>query len=152
MTKKILRTTPEHPDYKSLIIELDKILAVFDGEDHAFYNQFNSSDVIPYAILAYTQQNDCVGCGALKPYDDETIEIKRMFVQEAYRNQNFALAIITALENWAVELGFKKIVLETGVNQIAARKLYAKAGYNIIPNYPPYHGVEASYCFGKSVR
>ncbi|WP_407644578.1 hypothetical protein [Croceimicrobium hydrocarbonivorans] len=41
------------------------------------------------------------------------------------------------------------MILETGINQPEAIRLYEKNGYQRIPNYPPYEGVETSYCFEK---
>jgi hypothetical protein len=53
------------------------------------------------------------------------------------------------LEAWAKELQYKKIVLETGKRQVDAVQLYLKNGYQIIPNYGQYVGVENSVCFEK---
>jgi len=39
--------------------------------------------------------------------------------------------------------------LETGINQPEAMSLYEKSGFKRIPNYPPYVGVESSFCFEK---
>ena len=38
---KIQRTSSENPDFKKLVELLDADLAIRDGEDHAFYAQFN---------------------------------------------------------------------------------------------------------------
>jgi len=55
------------------------------------------------------------------------------------------------LESWASELNFKYCVLETGKRQPEAIALYKKNGYQIIPNYGQYHGIENSICFQKTV-
>ena len=34
------RTNSENIDFRNLVKELDKILAVLDGDDHAFFDQF----------------------------------------------------------------------------------------------------------------
>jgi len=55
------------------------------------------------------------------------------------------------LEHWAVELGYKKCVLETGKRQPDAIALYTKQGYESIPNYGQYMGMENSVCFEKEL-
>jgi GNAT superfamily N-acetyltransferase len=144
----IKRTTSEDTDFKMLVAALDKDLALRDGDEHSFYAQFNSIASIPYVVVAYDAQMP-VGCGALKPYDDNTLELKRMFVPSTKRGQGIASLIVEALEHWAKELEFKKIILETGNKQPEAIALYHKNHYHIIPNYGQYEAVENSVCFEK---
>ena len=40
--KRIIRTDNNNLDFQALITELDAYLKITDGEDHEFYNQFNS--------------------------------------------------------------------------------------------------------------
>ena len=60
-------------------------------------------------------------------------------------------AVIAELEAWAKELGNAYSVLETGILQPEAIRLYEASGYARIPNYPPYTGVEESVCFRKKL-
>ena len=63
----LIRTDSDHTDFRQLVALLDQDLAVRDGDDHAFYAQFNKVDAIKEVIVAY--QNDVpVGCGAIKPF------------------------------------------------------------------------------------
>ena len=148
--KKIIRTDNKNVDFNKLIIELDAYLKVTDGEDHEFYNQFNGLDNIKNVVMAY-QDNQAIGCGAFKKLDNETIEIKRMYVKFAHRGSGTAQAILNSLELWASEKGFKKCILETGNRQVEAIKFYKKAGYKSIPNYGQYTHMEDSNCFEKLV-
>ena len=148
--KKIIRTDNKNVDFNKLIIELDAYLKVTDGEDHEFYNQFNGLDNIKNVVIAY-QNNQAIGCGAFKKLDNETIEIKRMYVKFAHRGSGTAQAILNSLELWASEKGFKKCILETGNRQVEAIKFYKKAGYKSIPNYGQYIHMEDSNCFEKLV-
>jgi GNAT superfamily N-acetyltransferase len=148
--KKIIRTDNKNVDFNKLIIELDAYLKVTDGEDHEFYNQFNGLDNIKNVVIAY-QDSQAVGCGAFKKLDNETIEIKRMYVKFAHRGSGTAQAILNSLELWASEKGFKKCILETGNRQVEAIKFYKKAGYKSIPNYGQYIHMEDSNCFEKLV-
>ena len=79
------------------------------------------------------------------------MEVKRMFVDLAFRGNGIASIILNELEKWAKELGYSGCILETGKKQPEAIKLYKKNGYAIIPNYGQYKQVENSVCFEKAL-
>ena len=146
---KLLRTNSENQDFIQLVKMLDEYLAYVDGDDHAFYDQFNKIDSLQHCIVLFEEENP-VGCGAIKGYDGETAEIKRMFVIPEFRGKGYASAILNELEQWAKELQFKKVILETGTGQKEAIKLYTKT-YQQIENYGQYKDVETSVCFSKQL-
>jgi GNAT superfamily N-acetyltransferase len=74
-----------------------------------------------------------------------------MYTQLAMRGQGVAAIVLSALEEWAKELGYSRCILETGYKQPEALALYKKSGYSVIPNYGQYAGVANSVCFGKSL-
>jgi putative acetyltransferase len=143
-----LRTNSENKDFQNLVAALDEDLAIRDGDEHPFFAQFNKLDSIKYVIVAYDAAI-AVGCGAIKQYDDCTMEVKRMFVPTEYRGKGIASFLLTELETWAIELSHTRCILETGKKQFEAVKLYHKSLYSVIPNYGQYHGVESSVCFEK---
>lgn len=146
----IKRTTSDDIDFVNLVVLLDKDLAIRDGEDHAFYNQFNKTDAIKHVIGFY--ENDiAVGCGAFREKKEDTVEIKRMYVHPDYRKKGIASAVLAALEIWAKEVGYAYTILETGKNQPEAINLYQKLNYTIIPNYPPYEKMDNSVCMKKTL-
>ena len=147
---KIIRTDAKNPDFIRLISELDAYLKVTDGEDHEFYNQFNGLDNIKNVVIAY-KDKQAIGCGAFKKFDNETAEIKRMYVKINHRGYGIAQAILNSLELWASEKDFKKCILETGDRQIEAIKFYYKSGYIRIANYGQYAQMDNSNCFEKLV-
>lgn len=146
---KILRTHPENPSFQALVLKLDKDLAISDGEEHSFYNQFNGLETIKHAIVLYIGDVP-VSIGALKEYDHSTMEIKRMYTDPSYRRKNLASKILLELETWAADLGYHRCILETGKRQPAAIALYKKNGYSIIKNYGQYAGKDNSVCFEKA--
>lgn len=147
----LIKTNSENTDFRQLVTLLDKDLAVRDGDDHAFYSQFNKIDMIKEVVVAY--QNDIpAGCGAIKPFSGNAAEIKRMFVHPDYRNQGIAAKMLKALEEWALELGYGECVLETGKMQPEAIALYQKVGYQITLNYGQYIGVDNSVCMAKPLN
>lgn len=142
------RTNSDNKDFQLLVVELDKDLAIRDGDEHAFFAQYNKIDAIKYVIVAYLDNNP-VGCGAIKEYDFGVMEIKRMFVSPEFRGKRIASSVLKELEHWAKELGYEKCILETGIKQPEAIALYKKSNYAQIPNYGQYAGVASSVCFEK---
>ena len=147
---KLVRTNSENRDFIALVKLLDADLAIVDGKDHVFYSQFNKIDNIRYVIVAYEDEK-AMGCGAIKEFDKGTTEVKRMYVSPQNRKKGIASMILSELEKWASELSASKCILETGKRQYEAVGLYKKSGYQLIPNYGQYAGVENSLCFEKDL-
>lgn len=147
----LLKTNSSNPDFIQLVKHLDADLAEKDGAEHSFYAQFNKIGAIRHVVVAYENEH-AVGCGAIKAFDTDAMEVKRMFVYPSHRGQGIATTLLDALEKWASELGFTKCVLETGKRQQAAINLYLKNGYRVTANYGQYIGVENSVCFEKTIR
>lgn len=150
LTTRLIRTDGANPTFQHLAAELEKELKIRDGEDHAFYAQLNKIDNIRYAIVAY-ENDQAAGCGAIRKYDDDSAEVKRMYVVENKRKNGIASLILNELEKWARELSFKRILLETGINQPEAVSFYKKHNYIIIPNFGKYINEENSICFEKKL-
>jgi GNAT superfamily N-acetyltransferase len=145
------RTDSSDPNFIELVRHLDADLAERDGEDHSFYAQFNKIDKIKYAVVAY-EDGRPVGCGAIKEYSPDAMEVKRMFTSPESRGRGVASSILSELERWAAELSYQKCILETGKRQPEAIALYKKSGYQVIPNYGQYADVEDSVCFEKNIK
>ena len=148
---RLRRTDSTDGDFISLVAELDAYLRIRDGDENAFYAQFNKIDMIKNAVVCYVDEV-AVGCGAFKPYEGDAVEIKRMFVDPQQRGKGIAQTILKELELWAGELGYTQAVLETGKRQPDAIRLYEKAGYDLIPNYGQYANVENSVCMTKKLK
>lgn len=144
------RTDSSDPDFVSLVKLLNKDLAIRDGDEHAFYAQFNKIDSIKNVIVCY-ENNTPIGCGAFKPFEEGSVEVKRMYVQPEVRGKGIGQQILFALEKWAAELGHDTCVLETGKKQPEAIALYQKSGYQLTPNYGQYIGKENSVCMKKAI-
>lgn len=147
---RLLRTDSSNADFQALVIELDRYLAKTDGDEHAFYSQYNKSDGLKYVVLAY-DGDKAVGSGAIKHFADDVMEVKRMYVHPDARGQGVASLVLRELENWTTELSYKKCLLETGVKQLEAVALYRKNAYEVVPNYGQYEGMENSICFEKTI-
>jgi GNAT superfamily N-acetyltransferase len=87
------------------------------------------------AFLLICLDGEPVACGGLKRLDDETVEIKRMYVVPPSRGQGLSRVLLEALEERARDLGYARVRLDTGDRQPAAAALYEHAGYRRIPDY-----------------
>ncbi len=148
---KLIRTDSDNKDFIELVKYLDIYLAEKDGPEHAFYAQFNKTKQLKHVIIVY-EDDKAIGCGAMKEFALNTMEVKRMYTSPESRGKGIATKILTELELWAVELSYKKFVLETGKKQAEAIELYKKNGYKRILNYGQYLDIENSVCFEKELK
>jgi len=147
---KLVRTNSENKDFVSLVNYLNDYLKIVDGDEHAFYNQYNNIDVLKHVVIAYKNKIP-LACGAFKALDENTVEIKRMFTQINARGNGMASKVLKELENWSKELSYKTCVLETGKRQKEAVSFYKKMNYTIISNYGQYKNIANSLCLKKEL-
>lgn len=115
--------------------------------------QFQPSDVLVPAsgfVVGFLDDRP-VACGAFRPLEGSTCEIKRMFVLEPERGQGYARAVLAKLERLAAEAGYTLARLETGDRQPEAIGLYERTGYRHIPNFGVFVGSPGSVCFEKQL-
>ncbi|SHG61044.1 GNAT family N-acetyltransferase [Chryseobacterium sp. OV279] len=144
----ITRTDSSHIDFQNLVKLLDADLAIRNGDEHSFYDQFNKIDNIKNCIVIYIDEKPAA-CGAFKKFSEDTVEIKRMYTHPDFRKRGLATAIVQELESWAKESGYAKAVLESSLEQNEALSVYEKSRYCRIPNYGQYIGIDKSVCYEK---
>jgi GNAT superfamily N-acetyltransferase len=93
-----------------------------------------------------------VGCGALRRIDSRTGEVRRMFVTRSARREGVARTLLARLEAEALALGYRRLLLETGVRQKPAMALYRASGWRRTAAWGTYVGDPTSVCFGKTIR
>jgi len=143
------RTRATDPDFKSLVIELDKEFWVRYPETQQNFEPYNKVDLTARVVVAYSKEK-AVGCGCFRPMAEVgALEIKRMYVLPESRGNGVAKLILLDLEQWGMEEGFTHARLETGIKQPEAIAVYKKAAYIQIPKYPPYVEVLESICMAK---
>lgn len=148
----------DDPDATLLIRDLSaELAAAYDFADDGS-GAFAPADVrVPRSVFLVARLGERpLGCGALRPLDDgdesaSTAEIKRMYVTPAARGRGVARAILDRLEAAARELGYARVILETGNRQLAAIRLYERTGYERVPCYGRYVNDPRSICFGKAL-
>ena len=131
---EVKRTNSQNEDFIQLVTALDRDLAIRDGDEHGFYAQFNKIANLNHVVVLYNN-NIPVACGAIKPYESNCMEVKRIFVPETERGKGWASMVLTELEKWAFELGtsIAKIIIPlfpiTGNMQILKTVFVLKKTY-----------------------
>ena len=146
---KIIRTTYVNHAFQEFVGHLNEDLAQRDGKDHPLA-QFNEITHLKHVVVVYLK-NKAVGFGAIAETDLSAMEIKRMYVIPAHRDQKIGEKILTELENWTKELGHSKCILFMGANQPEAMKLYLRNNFSIIENYGKLKDIPDSICLAKTL-
>lgn len=149
---RFLKTNGSNPDFINMCQKLDLDLNEIVGTkiQKSIYDKFNTLDSIHDVIIIY-KGNEILGSGAYKPYDETTVEIKRVYIDHPYRGLGLSKLLLKALEEDAIKNGYKYAILETGKLLIAASALYRSIGYEIIPNYGQYKNMPESICMKKNL-
>lgn len=148
MSVELLKTNSKNTDFIELIKLLDKDLGARYGELQKQYDKYNKVDYINEVIIIYKDKIP-VACGAFKKYNNNSAEIKRIFVRKENRHEGLAKFLMSKLEEWAKNEGYKFTILETGKKQHEAINLYKNLGYDLIENYAPYVDNTNSVCMKK---
>jgi GNAT superfamily N-acetyltransferase len=92
-----------------------------------------------------------VAMGGIRRLDDTTVEIKRMYVVDHARGRGFSRVVLARLEELAREMGAVRVVLETGLRQPEAMRLYETSGYERIASFGHYKCAPESVSYGKTL-
>lgn len=120
---------------RSYFAELD---TRFDGgfdADGAFDDDAGIFDPPTGSFVVVLEADRIVGCGGVQRHDDETGEIKRMWVHSDMRGRGLGRRLLSHLEETTRELGYAAVVLDTNAVLAQAISLYESAGYEAIERY-----------------
>ena len=87
------------------------------------------------AFVILYEDGEPVAGGGLRRLENDVAEIKRMFVEPAARGRGHGRRVLSELEAVAVELGYRRLRLDTAQSMTTAIALYRGAGYRDIPDY-----------------
>ncbi|MDM7829719.1 GNAT family N-acetyltransferase [Cellulomonas edaphi] len=94
-----------------------------------------------------------VGCVSLRAprdgYPAGSAELKKLYIEADARGAGVARALLAAVDEKARSLGFTDLVLQTGIRQPEAIRLYLATGWRPIAPFGPYESDLHSLCFGK---
>jgi putative acetyltransferase len=129
-------------EVRALIGELDQVLsegyppeqrhglsvdAIFESNIHFFMARLGAN---------------AVGCGGVALFPDFA-EVKRMYVRQAARGRGVADAVLARIEAETRGAGLTMLRLETGSTQVAAMRLYARAGFRPCTAFGTYAAMPA---------
>ena len=92
-----------------------------------------------------------VATGGWRRIDAATVEIKRMYVDRRWRGHGLSRQVLARLEQLAVDAGATRVVLETGLAQPEAMRLYETSGYSRIDGFGHYRCNEQAVSYAKSL-
>lgn len=144
----ILQTNSNNADFSYLVNLLDEDLYLRYGEMQKKYDKYNKVNFINDVVIIY-ENSIPTACGAIKEYDNASMELKRIFVKKEYRSKGLAKLLISKLEEISAKRNYTCLILQTGSKQPEAISLYKNLGYKIIDNYPPYIDDSNSICMKK---
>ncbi|MFF6882085.1 GNAT family N-acetyltransferase [Streptomyces sp. NPDC012421] len=87
------------------------------------------------AFLVGRYEGKAAACGGIVLLDGERAELTRVFIRPAFRGLGGADLLLDGLERAARALGARRAVLNTRLDLVEARALYARHGYGEIPAY-----------------
>lgn len=105
-----------------------------------FYEDLKSIPGIKYSpplgiwLLGF-EENNLAGCVAIKQFQDNKCEMKRMFIKPEYRGRGLGKLFCNAVIEKAIEFGYDTVLLDTIEEMIEAVSLYKTYGFYEIPAY-----------------
>jgi len=110
-----------------------------------------TGDDITAFFVAFDDDGTALGCGGLRQLNVSEAEIKRMFVRAESRGTGVSTGILSRLEQYGTESGWRRLLLETGDGQPDAIRFYTREGFTPIDRYGYYADSEESLCYGKTL-
>lgn len=86
-------------------------------------------------LLVASEAAELAGCVALRPLDQETGEMKRLYVRPEFRGNAIGPKLVMALIGEARKFGYRRVRLDTLRKMVAAQRLYESLGFRDIARY-----------------
>jgi ribosomal protein S18 acetylase RimI-like enzyme len=96
------------------------------------------------ALMLAFEKEQAAGCIALRRINDDTCEMKRLYVRPAFRGKGFGRQLTIAVTEKARKIGYTRIRLNTLPTLKEAISLYRSLGFKEIKPYTHNH-VEGSH-------
>jgi ribosomal protein S18 acetylase RimI-like enzyme len=87
------------------------------------------------ALLLAVEAGATLGCVAVRAWDDETAEMKRLYLRPAARGRGLGVVLAKAAVEEARRIGYRKLRLDTLPGMEAAQAIYQEMGFREIPPY-----------------
>jgi putative acetyltransferase len=150
---------PDHPQVVALLSALDAYLATLYPPEANHILDIEALRARGVTFLVAWQGPTALGCGATRRMPGEPasqgrayVEVKRMYVQPEARSQRIGVRLLEALEDAARGRGVELAMLETGVDQHEAIRLYERTGYRRCEAFGGYPDNGLSAFYSKDLR
>lgn len=121
--------------YLDVLYLLDDFFAAVEADSASLPGVYGP----PHGRLLLAQINGvAAGTVALQNFGGDTCEMKRMFVSTSAQGNGVGRALVDQILEEARRMGYERMVLETGPRQLAAQRLYVRAGFQEIEPYYNY--------------
>ncbi len=118
----------EYADYLSISLDFQN----FDKELRNLHKSYASPEG---CILLAFYDKKLVGCVALKKFQDDICEMKRLYIRSKYRNRKIGYNLCHEVILKAKQIGYKCMRLDTLPFMKEAMNLYSKLGFKEIDPY-----------------
>ncbi|MGN0975704.1 MAG: GNAT family N-acetyltransferase [Gemmiger sp.] len=141
---------PDCADARRLTGELNAVLTALTGASGAAgFAEADAAGPHSAFVIAYAG-GKALGCGALRPLDGDTGELKRIYARP--NRLGVGRAVLAALETEARALHYARLVLETRRVNRHAVEFYRKNGWTECPGYGVYAARPEAICFCKTME
>ena len=86
-------------------------------------------------LLLAEDAGEPAGCIAVRRWDAEACEMKRLFVRGRWRGHGLGEDLARAAIEWSRRAGYARMRLDTLPNMAGAQRLYVRLGFREIPPY-----------------
>lgn len=142
--------TAENQDYAMLAQKLDEYYFELVGDVQLRYAQANHPRNFSCLVVVY-ELDSPIACGCWKAVDEQTAEVKRIYVLPEHRRKGAASMIVNALEADIFKTGRRHIILETARTTPDSAALYSSLGYQVVDYYGSPAGADNCLCFEKNL-
>ena len=138
-------------DVKHLIDESNELMAsLYPAESNHLVSEQELE--APHSTLLAAELNSAVvGCVAMIPRDEDYAEVKRLFVDPAFRGRGIGGRLMNSIEQHAQTHGIPCLRLEVGVAQPDAVGMYEALGYQSRPPFGHYVADPLSLFYEKEL-
>ncbi|SDX85396.1 Acetyltransferase (GNAT) family protein [Geodermatophilus africanus] len=149
----VLRAVPyDDPLARELVGRVQQeYVARYGGPDEAVVDPAEFEPPVGLFLVAEVDGVPA-GCGAWRVHEPGVAEVKRVFVDPAFRRQGLAQLLMAALEESTAAAGTRAVVLNSGSRQPEALALYAALGYTSAPGYGVYADAPGAVFLGKRLE
>ena len=130
----------DNPQVHELLIKHFIELRSVSPEGSAHVLDINGLKDSSIKFWSLWENDNLMGCGALKFLDKKHGEFKSIRVSDKFRNKKYGLKVINYLIKEAKKLKIKRLSLETGAGEFfsPARKLFVKCGFQVSEPFSHY--------------